>query len=168
MSQDGQEPDAPTMPMLNALRDILLRIETWFAAGSLLLLLALALLQIVARNLFDSGIASADTLTRYLVLYVTFFGAAIAVERNRHIRIDAATTLLSPRALRRLYRPLRAIATGICALLAYAAIRFWRDEWQYVADHERWQVYIGLVIPAGFVLLTIQFLLGTIAGPDDE
>ena len=83
------------MSFLNTLRETLLRIETWLAAGSLLLLLGLALLQIVARNLFDSGVADADTLTRYLVLYVTFFGAAVAVERNKHIRIDVATALLS-------------------------------------------------------------------------
>ena len=156
------------MSFLNTLRETLLRIETWLAAGSLLLLLGLALLQIVARNLFDSGVADADTLTRYLVLYVTFFGAAVAVERNKHIRIDVATALLSARAIRRLYRPLHAIAAMICALLADAAIRFWLDEWTYAADHELWQVYVGFVIPLGFVLLTLQFALETIFGQADD
>lgn len=156
------------MPLLSALRETLLRIETWLAAGSLLLLLALTLLQILARNLFDSGIADADALTRYLVLYVTFFGAAVAVERNKHIRIDAATALLSRRAVQQLYRPLQAIAALVCALLAHAAIRFWLDELNYAADHERWHVYVSVVIPVGFVLLTLQFLLAALFGQDDD
>ena len=67
------------MTVLRQLRDGLIWIETWLAAGSLLLLLCLAVVQILTRNLFDTGIADADSLTRYLVLYVTFFGAAVAV-----------------------------------------------------------------------------------------
>lgn len=154
--------------MLNRVRELLIQTETWLAAGSLLLLLLLALAQILARNLFDTGLAGADTLTRYLVLYVTFFGAALAVSRNRHIKIDICCTFLSPSKLRRLYRPMRAIAAVICALLADAAIRYWLDEWQYAPDHERWLVLVGLVIPTGFCLLTLEFVLAALIGEEDD
>jgi TRAP-type C4-dicarboxylate transport system permease small subunit len=153
---------------LKSLREFLTKLETWLAAGSLLLLLVLALLQILARNLFDAGIAEADTLTRYLVLYITFFGAALAVEHNRHIKIDVFCSFMSAAALARLHRPMRAIATLICAFLAEAAIRYWLDEWSYAPAHERWLVLTGLVIPVGFCLLTLQFLLATLFGPDKE
>jgi len=156
------------MEILRWFRDSLIQIETWLAASSLLLLLGLAMVQIVARNFFDTGFVQAETLTRYLVLYVTFFGAALAVDRNRHIRIDVCTTLLSPTALSHLYRPLRLLAALVCGFLADAAIRFWRDEWQYAPDHEQWQVIIGLVIPVGFVMLTVQFLLGALLGPEEH
>ncbi|MEA2080722.1 MAG: TRAP transporter small permease subunit [Pseudomonadota bacterium] len=155
------------MQVLKRLRYRLIQVETWLAAGSLFLLLALALLQILARNLFDAGIAEADTLTRYLVLYVTFFGAAVAVERDRHIKIDVCCALLSPAMLRKLYRPMRVMAAVVCAFLADAAIRYWRDEWLYAPDYERWLVLVGLVIPVGFVLLTMQFFLAAILGRDE-
>ena len=145
----------------------LIRFETWLAAGSLFLLLILALLQILARNLFDAGLAAADTLTRYLVLYVTFFGAAVAVQRDRHIKIDIACALLSPAMLKRLYRPMNGLAAVVCAFLADAAIRYWRDEWLYAPDHERWLVLVGVVIPVGFVLLTLQLFLAAILGRDE-
>ena len=45
------------VPPLRKTRAILTQVETWLAAGSLLLLLLLALLQILARNLFDAGFA---------------------------------------------------------------------------------------------------------------
>ncbi|TCK18468.1 TRAP-type C4-dicarboxylate transport system permease small subunit [Thiogranum longum] len=156
------------MKLLSLIRDRLLQLELLFAAASLLLLLVLAVAQIIARNAFDAGITQADTLTRYLVLYVTFFGATLAVDRNRHIKIDVACTLLSTRTQAHLYRPLRALAAVICMFFADASIRFWRDEWTYAQDYERWQVIVGLILPVGFVLLTIHFLLAALLGPDDD
>ena len=156
------------MTFLKQLRDGLIWIETWLAAGSLLLLLCLAVVQILTRNLFDTGIADADSLTRYLVLYVTFFGAAVAVERDRHIKIDVCCVMLSTRALRILYRPMRAIAALVCGVLAAAAVRFWVDAWQFAPPHERWQVLAALVIPVGFTLLTLQFALAALLGQDQD
>ena len=154
--------------LLYRFRDLLIQTETWLAAGSLLLLLLLALAQILARNLFDSGLPAADTLTRYMVLYVTFLGAALAVDHDRHIKIDLCCIFLSATALRRLYRPMRAIAAAVCALLADAAIRYWRDEWLYAPDYERWLVLVGLIIPVGFCLLTLHFVLTTLLGKEDD
>ncbi len=131
------------------------------------MLLCLAIVQILARNLFDTGFADADSLTRYLVLYVTFFGAAVAVERERHIKIDVCCVALPTRALRLLYRPMRAIAALVCGVLAYAALHFWLDEWQFAPQHERWQVVIAVVIPVGFVLLTLQFALAALLGEEN-
>jgi len=154
--------------IIHSLRKFLLRLETWLAGGSLLLLLLLAVLQILARNLFDAGLADAAALTRYLVLYVTFFGAALAVERNRHIRIDIACNFMSPAARARLFRPIHALAALVCAFLTDAAVRYWIDEWQYAPAHEHWLVLTGLVIPVGFCLLTLQFLLVALFGRDED
>ena len=156
------------MDVLRQLRDGLIQIETWLAAASLFLLLGLAAVQILARNLFDTGIAEADSLTRYLVLYVTFFGAAVAVERDRHIKIDVCCVMLPTTALHTLYRPMRAIAALVCGVLAAAAVRFWLDAWQFSPPHERWQVLAALVIPVGFALLTLQFALAALLGQDQD
>lgn len=156
------------MSTLRRFRHFLTWAETWLAASSLLLLIALAFVQILARNFFDTGLPSTDTLTRHLVLYVTFFGAALAVSRDRHIKIDIGCALLSTATLHRLYRPTRAIAAVICGLLAEAAVRFWWDEWSYAATNERWQVLVALVIPVGFIVLTTEFTLGAILGRDQD
>lgn len=154
--------------LLRKIRALLTQVETWMAAGSLLLLLLLALVQIVARNLFDAGFATAETLSRYLVLYVLFFGAALAIERDRHIKIDVACSFLSRATLDRLYRPMHALAALVCLFFTDAAIRYWRDAWLYAPEHERWLVLIGLVIPIGFGLLTLQYLLTVFLGQDQD
>jgi len=147
-------------------RRFLRRVETTFAGLSLLALIILTLAQIIARNLFETGLPVADALTRHLVLYITFFGAALAADSQRHIRIDTLAAFLPEHWVERLHRPLNSIAALVCAALTQAAVRFWLDEWKYVADHERWQALFNLIIPIGFGLLCLHFLLAVVAGPE--
>ena len=146
------------------MRDLLIPLERWIGGLCLFALLALALVQIVARNFFDAGIPVADTLTRYLVLYVTFFGATLAVHAHRHIKIDVICACLSECWLARLHRPIHFLGAVICGLFCQAGIVYWRDEWQYAGDHERWMVILSIVIPIGFGLLAVHFLLSAILG----
>lgn len=135
-------------------------VEILFAKLSLLLLLGLTIAQIILRNLFDIGIPAADHLTRYLLLYITFVGAAIATSHDRHIRVDVIAHCLREEWQRRLLFPLRVISAVICLLFARAAYQFWLDEWEYAATHEIWFVMLNLILPIGFGLLAVHFLLG--------
>jgi TRAP-type C4-dicarboxylate transport system permease small subunit len=94
------------------------------------------------------------------VLYVTFFGAALAIESHRHIRIDVVAACMRPEGIRLIRPPLYLISALVCAVMTWAAIRFWYDDWQYVAEHERWSSILALITPFGFGLLTLHFLLG--------
>ena len=153
---------------ITALRHALIRMEVFMAGGSLLLLLAIVFGQVLVRNFLESGIPHADILSRYLVLYVSFFGAALAVESHRHIRIDVVAACMKPERTRRLRPPLYLISACLCAALTWAAMRFWYDDWQYVADHERWASILALITPFGFSLLTLHFLLGGLFKPAPE
>ena len=155
---------------IHALRHGLIRLDGFMAGLSLVLLLMLVMGQVLLRNLLETGIPSAEILSRYLVLYITFFGAALAIERHRHIRIDIVAAFLSPERLRRITPPLYLLSALVCAVLAWAAMRFWYDDWQYVAAHERWSSILALITPFGFCLLALHFLLGGLylPAPDDE
>ena len=52
--------------------------------------------QVLARNFFATGIPHAEILSRYMVLYVAFFGAVLAVEGSKHIRIDVVAACMKP------------------------------------------------------------------------
>ncbi len=156
----------PLRQATQALRALLVRLEVWLGGLALLLLLGITLGQIIARNAFDSGIPGADILLRHLVLYVTFMGAALASDTGRHIRVDALAAWMPDAWCRRLHRPLQATGLVITILLAQAAWRFWRDEWSYAAEHERFQVLMNLIVPGGFALLAVHFLIGLVLGPE--
>ena len=156
----------PTEPAWAAsLRRTLLRMDAIMAGSALLLLLLLVFGQVLMRNLLDSGIPNTEILARYLVLYVSFFGAALAIDQHRHIRVDAVAAFLSEEQVRRLRTPLYLISAIICAAMAWAAMRFWYDDWHYVAEHERWASILALITPFGFCLLTVHFLLSGLFTP---
>jgi TRAP-type C4-dicarboxylate transport system permease small subunit len=140
----------------------LAQLETAFAGTALMLLLALVFGQILARNFFHTGIPAADILSRYLVLYVTFFGAALATRSHRHIRLDIVAAFLSTRRIHRLRTPLYLISSAVCVMFTQAACRFWYDDWQYVAENERWSSILALITPIGFALLALNFLLAAL------
>ena len=121
-------------------------------------MLLLSFAQIVARNLFHTGLPLADTLTRYLVLYVAMLGAVLAVAGDRHIKIDIAAALL-PGLARKLHRVFHLFSAAVCALLTAAAWSFWREEWQFAASDARWTAALELILPLGFALLALHFLL---------
>ena len=150
---------------ITSLRHALIRMETFMAGSSLLLLLAIVFGQVLVRNFLESSIPHADILSRYLVLYVTFFGAALAIESHRHIRIDVVAACMKPERIRLLRPPLYLVSAGLCAMMTWAAMRFWYDDWQYVAAHERWASILALITPFGFSLLTLHFLLGGLFKP---
>lgn len=144
------------------LRRRLIRLDTFMAGGALLLLLLLVFGQVVLRNFFETGIPAADVLSRYLVLYVTFFGAALAIEQNRHIRVDIIAAFLEHHHVRRLRPVFHLLSGAVCVLLAHAAIRFWYDDWETVAANERWASVLALITPFGFALLSVHFLLAAV------
>lgn len=143
-------------------RDGLNRLEITIAGVSLLLLLSLVFGQILARNLFHSSIPEADILSRYLVLYVAFFGAALAIRSHRHIRLDIVAALLTHRQIRLIRMPLYLISAVVCGMFTHAAARFWYDDWQYVSENEHWSAILALVTPFGFALLTLNFVLAAL------
>ena len=154
--------------MLSRLKRALVRLETIVASGSLLLLLMLMLIQIIARNIFETGFPLLDIISRHLVLFVIFFGAGLVTEQGRHIRIDVLASLLSPQQRKILTRPLLGLCALLCAALAWYAVQFWLGEWQYAPGNERWATVMAAVIPVGFAVLALHFLLLGLVGADSE
>lgn len=142
----------------------LTRAETLVASVCLITILALSLIEIGARNFFHSGIPGASTLIQYLVLWVSFLGAVVAV-RERHIKIDVATHLISETWRNRLERPIFTFCGLVCGALCWYAVRFWYDEWLSVSSDEKWIAAMGIIFPVSFCLLSLHFTLRVIIGP---
>lgn len=144
---------------------LLLRVESLAASISLAAILLLSLIEIGARNFFHTGIPGASILIQYLVLWVAFLGAVLAV-RERHIKIDVATLFMSEAWRKKLERPISFFSALVCATLFWAAARFWHAEWLAGSHEEAWVGAMGSVFPICFGLLSLHFVLRGIIGPD--
>ncbi len=138
--------------------------EKLVGAGSLILLLLLAVFQVLARNFFDTGFTHLEVITRHLILFIIFMGAALVSEQNKHIKIDILTPFMSTGQQEKLTRPLLLISSIISGIFAWYSIVFWLDEWQYAPVYDRWSVYLALILPVGFFILSLHLLLLTITG----
>ncbi|MBI4535155.1 MAG: TRAP transporter small permease subunit [Ignavibacteriae bacterium] len=149
------------MTLLLALDRLLVRVEYAFLILFLGAMVSLAFMQVVLRNVFDTGVLWADTLVRHLVLWVGFTGAAIATHEGRHIGIDALTKFISPRAksVVQIFTSLFSILA--CYFLGDAALTFLLDEKasgsEIMLSVPTW---VGLlIVPFGYFLMAIHFVV---------
>jgi TRAP-type C4-dicarboxylate transport system permease small subunit len=149
------------MTMWERLDALLSRAEHALLVVCLALMMVTAFAQIAARNLFGIGLTWSEPLVRYLVLWVGFLGAALAVREGRHITIEL-TSLWAPARDNRVLQAVSHLASAlVCAVLAVAAARFVRDEAQIGGETllflPAWVP--ELIIPFTFAVMTLRFLL---------
>jgi TRAP-type C4-dicarboxylate transport system permease small subunit len=104
------------------------RVEQTLVSILLGLMILIAFLQIVLRNIFATGIAWADPLVRNLVLWVGFVGAAIATREGRHISIDVLPRWVPQQGKAIIGIIVQLFSAFICGLLTFAAVKFVRNE----------------------------------------
>ncbi|TNF35904.1 MAG: TRAP transporter small permease [Gammaproteobacteria bacterium] len=158
-------------PLINSMnhffqksKRLLITIEKFTAAISLLLLLIFTVSQIIARNFFETGFPQLDIISRHLVLYILFMGAALACEGNSHIKIDVLCAYLPQDRKNKLLKPLFLLSAVITSLFAWYSVVFWLDEWSYAADNQLLSVMMMLILPIGFSILSLHFLLLVMLG----
>ena len=69
--------------------NLLSRISLVISASSLVLMTAIISYQVITRYFFNDSPAWSEQLSRVLLGYLVFFGAAVGVHERFHIRIDA-------------------------------------------------------------------------------
>jgi C4-dicarboxylate transporter DctQ subunit len=73
------------------------KVVAWFIGVLLLATCVILFLNVVLRSLGYS-MKWAEEFTRYAIVWITFMGSAICVERNMHVGIDALPSHLNERA----------------------------------------------------------------------
>ena len=121
-------------------------------------MIAVAFLQIVLRNFFDTGLPWGDSLVRYLVLWVGFIGAALATREGSHINIDVFSRWLPGVSKTVNSLVVHLFSCLICAVLAYASAVFVRNEkvmgGTAFLDIPVW--LLQLVLPITFAVMTLR------------
>lgn len=135
------------------------RVEALFAAVGFAAMLVFSLLQIFARNFFNLSLPGAETLLGHLVLWIGMIGAVLAVRAKRHVKIDLGPAWMGTESFPRVAVLLNLFAALVCALLAWAATRFWWQEWLHASPAAKTGVLLSLILPLGFTLLSLHFLL---------
>ncbi|CAN5783809.1 hypothetical protein BH23DEI1_BH23DEI1_00010 [soil metagenome] len=121
---------------------------------------SLVLLNVVTRYGFQFSVTWAEELSRFLMIWVTYVGAGLALRKGNHVAFEYVQSLLPPRVV-----PfLRAgIAMAILVFLAFLAYYGW--EFSQLTMRQRSAVLgvprglVGLAIPIGAVVFGMHLVM---------
>ncbi len=143
------------------------RAEDGLLAALLGSLLLLSVLQIALRLLFDSGLEWAEPVSRSGVLWLALLGALGATRTRKHIAIDALPRLLPAWGQRAAWTVSQLAAAGISGAMAWYGAGMIGFEMEtpipFVPGIPSWVPM--LVVPAGFGLMALRFLLAALSAP---
>ncbi|MDJ0777549.1 MAG: TRAP transporter small permease subunit [Gammaproteobacteria bacterium] len=123
-------------------------------------MLVLAGLQILLRNLFDSGLLWVDPLLRVLVLWLGLIGATVATRDNKHIRIDLLSRFFARNTHRLIQAGVGQVSAWTCLVIAWYGMSWVRmdylDGFAGVAGIPAWMLEI--IVPLSFGLIGLRYL----------
>lgn len=152
------------MKLLKILDSFFEKVIEFFLYSFLSVLVFLSFLQIILRNFFNTNVIWADTFLRHLVLWIAFFGAAIAVKKGRHIQIDIGRRYLKPKIKKIVTIIIYLFSLFICYQLSIASYEFVFNiidlkETLFLEIPTR---YFILILPIGYIVLAFRFFLSAI------
>jgi len=160
------------MKILRSIDKVIGRVERWLIVVSLSLMVSLTFIHVILRALYTHAniqwanfvlgqVDWSEPFVRLLVLWVTFLGASLLSDDDRHIKIDLMYSLLPPGLL-----PLRGIVLSsgcvlISAFMLKASIDYLKIEIAFGGN-----MFLGiptwigqLILPAGFFMILFRYFL---------
>lgn len=123
------------------------RTVEWLAVACLAGVALLSFYQVVSRFLFDAPLSWSEVLTRALMVFAVFLGAARLFREGALIAVDLAYTTAGPR-----FRRLLDWLHFLCAMTFLAVACFFGFE---LAWRVRFQVMAGIGVPISYAYLAV-------------
>jgi TRAP-type C4-dicarboxylate transport system permease small subunit len=149
------------MNVLRAFDRFLTKAVTWLLMFFFVMMLGIAALQVLLRLFLHTGIPWGDIAARHMVLWVGFFGAYMATREDKHFHIDILTRFLHPKLKAWFAAFSDLFAIVICYFMLQASLTFVSvgmdaDSMLFLQVPQR---AVAIIVPLGFGLILIQFLL---------
>jgi len=141
--------------------NIIGKIEDALVIFFLFSILAIAIIQIILRNVFDSGIIWGDSLVSILVLWLGLTASIVASRQNKHIKIDVLTQYLPDIYKIHVKRIGLAFASIVCFCVSYYSFVFISGEFMF-GEYVFAKVPVWIteaIIPLAFLAMGIRYLL---------
>ena len=131
--------------------DLYFKLLKFFIVACLAVMVVLVFGNVVLRYGFNSGITISEELSRWLLVWLTFLGAIVAVREHSHLGVDSLVRMLPPGGKR------------ICFILNYCLMLY--ADWLLLTGSWR-QTIINIDdrAPATGLSLGIFYFVGVIFG----
>lgn len=148
--------------MVKILR-LLGKIEEGIVWVLMLEVVALAFLQVILRYVFDTALPWGEEVLRFQMVFITFFGASLAVKYDAHIGVKIFQQLLPEAAARWLKAATLVVSCVFCFILCYYSTRLALQVKMFGQTTPALEIpnFIPyMFIPVGSFLMAVRFLAG--------
>jgi len=147
------------MRALRRLNDVLERTALAAVIAMMAVMCAVTFAQAAGRYVFHFSFIWSEELARYLMVWVSMLGGAVAARRRMHFGFEALVGWLPPRARRATHVLATLVSGGIFAMLAWYGVKLARFNMMQVSPALEWPMGVPYAaIPIGAALMTL-FLL---------
>ncbi len=146
---------------LGAIFDRVIGIFAFVAAVILVSIWGLLSIEVIIRFLVNYSIPGYIEISEFLLVALTYLGAAWLLRKEGHVRVDIVYTRLKPRAQALLDTIMSTLGIIICLFLVWYGMKVTIDHFQRgILSHDVLQIWLWplyITIPLGSLLLFIQF-----------
>lgn len=118
---------------LEKLSDMTNAISKFVLGLIVLLMVSIIVLQVFMRYVLHSGFNWPEEVTTFLMAWMTFLGAAVAVKQSEHINLELFVKLLPPPVQRMVNMIAKTVCFLFFAFLIYFGYQFAVGSWSYKA-----------------------------------
>ncbi|WP_434310456.1 TRAP transporter small permease [Hominifimenecus sp. rT4P-3] len=145
--------------------DKLDRVLEWLVGILFIAMFLSAVVQVVVRNFTSLSVPWTDEACRFIVMYLVYFGAALAARNNSMIKMEIMDTIfhLSPKAKQKMNWLITAISTVFVVTTVISSLNIIQTSAGMITSALRisWAIpYVS--IPIGCVLLILNILANTL------
>ncbi|WP_042349413.1 TRAP transporter small permease [Bacillus massiliigorillae] len=123
------------------------KVSAFLTSTFLVLMVILVFIQIVSRIIFQSSFSWTEEVSRYLMIWLTFIGAAFSFQHGAHVGVELLTSKLPAKVS----AILQVFVAILCMILFYVMIVKGLE----LVDHSSLQHSPALRLPMSFVYLII-------------
>lgn len=151
----GNREEVSNQPPLSAKRGI----EDYVALVFFLALAGIVFSQFVSRYVFNDSIPWTEEVSRYLLIYVTFIGSAVAVRDRTHIMVEFLYRYFSSKVVKTLYILVDLVVIVFCLWCTWYAYQLTQlTQNQYMASLDVSKSYVYGAVMIGFGLMSLRAL----------
>ncbi len=114
---------------MDRIEKVLIRVNAFLVGLMMIVMFVLVFTNVVTRYCFGFSIATAEEISTFLMIWVTYLGAGLALREDRHASIDLFLDLLGDRAKKLIRTLLGFVLILFFALLCWYGSRFAHFSW---------------------------------------
>lgn len=154
--------NAPRLPAWVAAVHAISRIFGVFAAGLILLSIAVVCQMVFVRAALGESSIWQTEFTTFALIAATFLGAPYILLTRGHVAVDVVPLLVGVPTRRKLHFAGSVLALVFCGFFFFASLPWWYETWQLnQTTSSMWRARLWipyLSVPVGLALLCLQYL----------